>query len=311
MSGAADRTDFGQAGPWHCDPEERGLRWNGRTRATWTGRTSQVSSLPARARTSVRDRVNNSSHDRLRTWCSTSRHSSNGEQPGPPAHRAACFGLPNHAAWRDANATHSGLRTRVFGPRSSDRLGGMLGAVQHGRVHRKECTHRQDGVEPGSMRCLQPGEPHDRLQGATDLHCVCGASRRSREKRHGRNESWIGIPGPTARNEVAVVAKAQARVTICPVRWTPRQAGTAASPERTHTLDVDGGAIFETNPMRGVRQDFGCFARSSHRSHAARRSAPSGGPRTADGTADRLESRRSGPPTRASLRTRKGARSAG
>jgi hypothetical protein len=191
--------------------------------------------------------------------------------PGPPAHQATFFSsLEGGAGW-DANATCSGLRATVFGPRSSGQLHGTMGAVQHGRTHRKVCTHRRDSVDAGSRRCLQPGEPHDRLQGATDLHRVCGASRRSREKRHGRNLSRIGIPGPKARNEVAVVKTAQARLTTCPVRWTPRQAGTAASWERTHTLDVDGGAIFETNPMRGVRQDFGCFARSKPRSHAAGR----------------------------------------
>jgi hypothetical protein len=36
---------------------------------------------------------------------------------------------------------------------------------------------------------LKPGEPHDRLQGATNLHCVRGANRRSREERQGRNET--------------------------------------------------------------------------------------------------------------------------
>jgi hypothetical protein len=41
----------------------------------------------------------------------------------------------------------------------------------------------------GPVEVLQPGEPHGRQQGATDLHRKCGASRRSREKRHGRNET--------------------------------------------------------------------------------------------------------------------------
>lgn len=36
-------------------------------------------------------------------------------------------------------------------------------------------------------RGLQPGEPHGRQQGATDLQGVRGANRRSREKRQGRN----------------------------------------------------------------------------------------------------------------------------
>lgn len=37
------------------------------------------------------------------------------------------------------------------------------------------------------VRGLQPGEPHGRQQGETDLQGVRGANRRSREKRHGRN----------------------------------------------------------------------------------------------------------------------------
>ena len=41
----------------------------------------------------------------------------------------------------------------------------------------------------GPVGVLQPGEPHGRQQGATDLHRKCGASRRSREKRQGRNET--------------------------------------------------------------------------------------------------------------------------
>ena len=43
---------------------------------------------------------------------------------------------------------------------------------------------------------LKPGEPHDRLQGATNLHRVRGANRRSREERQGRNETrWLASSG--------------------------------------------------------------------------------------------------------------------
>jgi hypothetical protein len=161
---------------------------------------------------------------------------------------------------RVARGPRAGLRTGSLGPR---------GAVQHGRAHLWACAHRVDGVDPGSRCCLQPGEPHDRLQGATDLRRVCGASRRSREKRQGRNESRSGKPGPKASNEAEAIEQAQAQTIACPVRWTPCLAGTVASPEWTHTLDVDGGAIFETNPMRGVRQDSSCPARGGPRSRAA------------------------------------------
>jgi hypothetical protein len=104
------------------------------------------------------------------------------------------------------------------------------------------------GTGRSGQPCLQPGEPHDRLQGATDLHRVRGASRRSREKRHGRKESRSSKPGPKARSEVAADCRAQARRTACPVRRTPRQAGTTASWDRTRTLDVDGGASLRRTP---------------------------------------------------------------
>jgi hypothetical protein len=40
-------------------------------------------------------------------------------------------------------------------------------------------------------------EPHDRVQGATDLQGSRGGNRRSREERQGRNEHEVGILGPT------------------------------------------------------------------------------------------------------------------
>lgn len=116
---------------------------------------------------------------------------------------------------RDADAARSGPRT---------------GARRDGR--RRAPTPGPQGPSARGWRggsgpscCLQPGEPHGRLQGATDLHRVCGASRRSREKRQGRNESRCGKPGPRARNEAVAVERAQARETTCPVRWTPRLDG--------------------------------------------------------------------------------------
>jgi hypothetical protein len=172
--------------------------------------------------------------------CSLFRHSSNGGPPGSPARRQRCFGT-------DVVET-------LAGPAPVLGLGASRARRRpHGTSMPQGVPGPRDGVESGPSCCLQPGEPHGRLQGATDLHRVCGASRRSREKRQGRNVSRSGKPGPKARNEAEANEKAQAGPRACPVRWTPCLAGTAASPERTHTLDVDGEAIFETNPMRGVR----------------------------------------------------------
>ena len=116
--------------------------------------------------------------------------------------------VPRTIARRASVRSVAGRRHKTH--RSLECVRGESGAVQHGRVLRKECAHRVDGVDPRPRRCLQPGEPYDRLQGATDLHSVCGVSRRSREKRHGRNESRIGISGSTARTEAAAVEKAKA-----------------------------------------------------------------------------------------------------
>jgi hypothetical protein len=70
-------------------------------------RTSSASSLPARRRTSVWWWVTCSSCGRWRPRCSLFRHSRNGGQPGPPAHRVACFGT-----WRGGSPTR---RAPVFG----------------------------------------------------------------------------------------------------------------------------------------------------------------------------------------------------
>jgi hypothetical protein len=81
---------------------------------------------------------------------------------------------------------------------------------------------------------LKPGEPHDRLQGATNLQTVevsifgsglCGENRRSREERQGRNDrgTWQSFDEA----------------------WATAQAG----------VDADDGHVGEgasMNPMRGV-----------------------------------------------------------
>lgn len=106
---------------------------------------------------------------------------------------------------------------------------------------------RQPGLL-ASGGCLQPGEPHGRQQGATDLRLVCGENRRSREKRQGRNERRIGIPGPNVRNEAEAFPRAKAPKSACPVRWTPRRAGSVVNREWTHTQNVDGGASLRRTP---------------------------------------------------------------
>lgn len=122
----------------------------------------------------------------------------------------------------------------------------------------------------------------------------------------GGRRSGVATPGPKARNETAVVRRTKVRPTTCPARWTPCLAGTVANRDRIHASDVDGGAIFETNPMRGVRQDSGCFARSRPRSRAARQCQPSGWHQTAGSTDGKLESRRSGRPGQARNPSRQG-----
>lgn len=106
---------------------------------------------------------------------------------------------------------------------------------------------RQPGPSTSS-ECLQPGEPHGRQQGATDLRLVCGANRRSREKRQGWNEHRIGIPGPNVRDEAEAFREARAWKSACPARWTPRRAGSVVNREWTHTQDVDGGASLRRTP---------------------------------------------------------------
>lgn len=128
--------------------------------------------------------------------------------------------------------------------------GGSLvesGAVTSGRLPESEKLRRVfasgKGFESGppSPRAAKsrtgaqkPGEPHDRLQGATDLQAVevsvfgqrlCGENRRSREERQGRNErrTWQSF--------------AEA--------WATAQAGVDAG-------DGHVGEGASMNPMRGV-----------------------------------------------------------
>ena len=79
--------------------------------------------------------------------------------------------------------------------RSSLQLPGLQGWRQRGPPPWTSASagrHREPGV---GIR-LKPGEPHDRLQGATNLHRTRGESRRSREKRQGRNGTReLAAPG--------------------------------------------------------------------------------------------------------------------
>lgn len=105
-----------------------------------------------------------------------------------------------------------------------------------------------DSPRPNPRGCLQPGEPHGRQQGATDLRLVCGATRRSRAKRQGRNARRIGSPEPNAHNEVETCPRERSRGRECLVRQAPRRAGSAVSREWTHTQHVDGGAKQRRTP---------------------------------------------------------------
>jgi hypothetical protein len=108
---------------------------------------------------------------------------------------------------------------------------------------------RERGWEGPSVG-LQPGEPHGRQQGATNLRRVCGENRRSREKRQGRNERREWHPG----------AEVSSRSHHGP-SGTPlaKPGGTCQSSpgelervakgwEWTHTPEVDGGASLRRTP---------------------------------------------------------------
>jgi hypothetical protein len=91
------------------------------------------------------------------------------------------------------------------------RYGGCRGESSEG------CRGLGDGLPAGgaSLRpCwldLKRAEPHDRVQGATDLRGTRGARRRSREERQGRNMSEVGISDRRAGHRPGVDARALSR----------------------------------------------------------------------------------------------------
>jgi hypothetical protein len=107
------------------------------------------------------------------------------------------------------------------------RYGGRRGESSEGCEARfrggagESATPRGEAEEQGPKRT----EPHDRVQGATDLHGARGANRRSREERQGRNESG---------------------------EWHLPTEGRATVWEWTRVTCLDGGESLE-NPMRGAR----------------------------------------------------------
>jgi hypothetical protein len=60
-------------------------------------------------------------------------------------------------------------------------------STESARVSPMDGRFGQHPPGAGDRGSQKPGEPHDRLQGATNLHRMRGASRRSREERQGRN----------------------------------------------------------------------------------------------------------------------------
>lgn len=124
------------AGPWHCALEgrdRRRKRTSGETRVA----AHPISQQPAHQ---PRD-FGPAMGEQLQTPIGSGRGLAlsslqQWRAARSPTHRAACFGTQ-----RGGMPTRN---TEVSGPTC-----GGSGAVQHGRVLRKECTHRVDGVDAG------------------------------------------------------------------------------------------------------------------------------------------------------------------
>lgn len=111
--------------------------------------------------------------------------------------------------------------------------------------------------ESGASADLKPDGPHDWQQGATDLQSMCGASRRSREKRQGRNR--IGsVAAPDRRGAPKPPCCGRDRRKPGSDRGgMPTPVGTSTGRGwRASGVDAqahaDGEAKSLTNPMRGV-----------------------------------------------------------
>jgi len=143
-------------------------------------------------------------------------------------------------ACHSVNAPHFERSGTPLMERHGDELDGCRrgksfeGSTPVGKASKSGPT-KTAGRPKAVQELLKPGEPHDRLQGATNLQTVevsifgsmpCGENRRSREERQGRNDrgTWQSFDEA----------------------WTTVQAG----------VDADDGHVGEgasMNPMRGVQ----------------------------------------------------------
>ena len=131
-------------------------------------------------------------------------------------------GVLRYAAWRDADRTHTGLRTDCEESRalSSTDVFSARGARTEWMVW----------MQDRDVACNQA---NPMIGCRVQQTCTAREEQAAEVVRNdkGGTSPGIGILGPKARNEAAVVEKAKARTTACPASWTPRLAGTVANPE--------------------------------------------------------------------------------
>jgi hypothetical protein len=135
------------------------------------------------------------------------------------------------------------------------------GVTTSSRIGVLHCCFGSTQRQRSRRMCWKPGEPHGRLQGATDLHCARGANRRSREKRQGRNRTraWHARAEGAPRSREA--AKAPGSFGIRATKQQlPASAGTpfgrgrwSTGSGRVQRMSTERRSL--RPPMRGVRQD--------------------------------------------------------
>lgn len=137
------------------------------------------------------------------------------------------------------------LRRRQAGQNGEVRPGSPLGRKRNGQVEtlRNHAADPREKVRNGLLK-LQPGEPHDRHQGATNLE----GARWSKPSQSGRT---------TRAERIRKVAAPDRRWRRAKRAGSSRNHSGGSSQEQrirwewTLRIDVDGEAIFD-NPMRGV-----------------------------------------------------------